>query len=418
MKKILLWGMLLTMTLSVFAQAPKAFKYQAIARDEKGDVIGNKQVGFRFSIRVGSETGKIAYSETWNDVKTNEYGLITLEIGKGKAENGNFASIQWSEGSHFVAVEMDPDNGSKWQPIGTSQLLSVPYALHAITVETVPTDASLSGKGSMADPLKIAAKGVKTEHLADGAVTAPKLASMSATAGQVLKWNGTQWSPDTDLAGGSNWTKSLFGLTYTGGNVGIGSTNVSSTLTLHGGLGNTELRFFNNSAGSLAGDGLSIGINGASPNDAWLINREKGNLRLGTNNKTHLTIDSTGMVYVPGVTILNQLSFNYNYSSAVGLSIKGIYQQVFERIDETPLKIKFPGIDMSKIVILNVEVGWIANGNGNFYPDRYRSLKDGIWYDIAENPYFNNGFEGLMVYAPDKPEYWFMPVRVTYMILH
>jgi hypothetical protein len=124
------------------------------------------------------------------------------------------------------------------------------------------------------------------------------------------------------------------------------------------------------------------------------------------------------MVYVPGVTILNQLSFNYNYSSAVGLSIKGIYQQVFERIDETPLKIKFPGIDMSKIVILNVEVGWIANGNGNFYPDRYRSLKDGIWYDIAENPYFNNGFEGLMVYAPDKPEYWFMPVRVTYMILH
>ncbi len=410
MKKAIILGILFSLTLTVSAQAPKAFKYQAIARNEKGEVIGNKQVSFRFSIHTGSETGKISYSEIWNDEKTNEYGLISLEIGKGKPEVGDLASVRWSEGTHFVTVELDPDNGTKWQLIGTSQLLSVPYALHAITVETVSTDASLSGKGSANDPLKITPKGVKTEHLADGAVTAPKLASMSATNGQVLKWDGLRWGPDTDLA--SNWTKSAFGLSYTGGNVGIGSSNLSSTLTLHGGVGNTELRFYNNSTGVLNNDGLSLGIGGVSPNDAWLMNRENGSLKLATNSIARLTIANDGEVSIPGKANLGLLQV-----ATDGLQIKGIYRAEFPRTDETPLKITFPGVDISDVVILNVEMGWIADGNGHGTPDRYRSLKDGIWYEMVENSWGYNGFRGLLVYAPDKAEYWFLPVRVTYMVI-
>jgi len=412
MKKTIILGILSFLILNVGAQAPKAFKYQAIARNEKGEVIGNKQVSFRFSIRVGSETGKISYSETWNDVKTNEYGLINLEIGNGKPEIGDFATVRWPEGSHFVTVEMDPENGTKWQVIGSSQLLSVPYALHALTVETVTTDGSLSGKGSASEPLKIAPKGVKSEHLADAAVTAPKLSSMSATTGQVLKWNGSQWGPDTDLSGGSNWTKSVFGLSYTGGNVGIGSSNLSSTLTLHGGLGNTEVRFFNNTTGPLLGDGLSLGIGGVTPNDAWLMNRENGSLKLGTNNIGRVTIANNGEVSIPGKANLGLLQVAID-----GLQIKGIYRAEFPRIDETPLKITFPGVDISDVVILNVEMGWIADGNGHGTPDRYRSLKDGIWYEIVENSLSYNGFRGLLVYAPDKAEYWFLPVRVTYLVI-
>ena len=113
------------------AQAPQSFKYQAVARDASGEVLANQQVNFQISILQGSETGTSVYSETHVD-STNQFGLVTLEIGTGTTTD-DFTAIDWGSDTYFIQIEMDASGGTSYTLMGTSQLLSVPYALHAKT---------------------------------------------------------------------------------------------------------------------------------------------------------------------------------------------------------------------------------------------------------------------------------------------
>jgi hypothetical protein len=164
MKKtfILLVSILCTVALS--AQVPPGFNYQAVVRNNSGSLIPNQTVKFRLSILSTSETGTVVYSET-QSVTTNAFGMANLKAGMGTPVSGTFNSIEWGTASHFMKVEIDPDNGSSFAHLGTTQLLAVPYALHAKTVE----------------------------HIPDNSVTNAKIAPMGATSGQVLKWSGTAW---------------------------------------------------------------------------------------------------------------------------------------------------------------------------------------------------------------------------------
>jgi len=120
---------------SVYAQSPQSFKYQAIVRDANGDVLDEQNVSLRISILKTSATGTVIYSETHSEA-TNNFGLINLNIGTGTPVTGDFSTIDWASDSYFIKVEMDPTGGTSYQAMGTSQLLSVPYALHANTAET------------------------------------------------------------------------------------------------------------------------------------------------------------------------------------------------------------------------------------------------------------------------------------------
>lgn len=114
----------------IFGQSPQAFKYQTIARDNTGNIIPNKKVSFQMSILQGSVTGPVSYEET-DTITTNAFGLANLAIGNGKVVSGNIASINWSNGPYYLQIEFDPTGGSSYTLMGTSQLLSVPYALYA-----------------------------------------------------------------------------------------------------------------------------------------------------------------------------------------------------------------------------------------------------------------------------------------------
>ncbi len=114
------------------AQAPEIMKYQAVARDNAGNVIANQLISFRISILLGSSSGTSVFSET-HSVTSNDFGLANLNIGNGTIVSGEFSSIDWSSDLYFLQVEMDESGGSTYQLMGTSQLLSVPYALHAKT---------------------------------------------------------------------------------------------------------------------------------------------------------------------------------------------------------------------------------------------------------------------------------------------
>ncbi|OFX25283.1 MAG: hypothetical protein A2033_07575 [Bacteroidetes bacterium GWA2_31_9] len=117
---------------SAFSQAPQAFKYQALATYSNGNPIANQLVSFRINLLQGSTSGTSVYTET-HAITTNEEGLVNLEIGNGSG-GGNMNTVDWANGPYFIKVEMDTTGGSNYILMGTSQLLSVPYALYSNNV--------------------------------------------------------------------------------------------------------------------------------------------------------------------------------------------------------------------------------------------------------------------------------------------
>jgi hypothetical protein len=130
MKKIysIIAGLL--MTASVFAQAPEKMSYQAVVRDGSNNLVTSSAVGIQVSILQGSSSGTAVYVETQTPT-SNANGLVSLEIGSGTVLSGNFATIDWANGPYFIKTETDPAGGTNYTITGTSQLLSVPFALYA-----------------------------------------------------------------------------------------------------------------------------------------------------------------------------------------------------------------------------------------------------------------------------------------------
>ncbi len=139
MKKLILsFVAIATVSLSSFGQAPEGFKYQAVLRDAGNIILNNQAVGMRMVIQQGSIGGTAVYTETFA-TNTNAYGLVNLEIGTGTTTD-DFTMIDWSNGPYFIETAVDVTSGTSYAVMGTSQLMSVPYALHANTAENVIND--------------------------------------------------------------------------------------------------------------------------------------------------------------------------------------------------------------------------------------------------------------------------------------
>ena len=127
--------------LNTFAQTPEKMSYQAVIRDHNNGILQNAKVNIRIIIRQGTSSGSIAFSEVHNTT-TNKNGLVSLQIGDGKNEDGDFSSIDWSKGPYFIETQWDPENTSDPSITGVTEILSVPYALHAKSAD------SFSGNGN------------------------------------------------------------------------------------------------------------------------------------------------------------------------------------------------------------------------------------------------------------------------------
>jgi hypothetical protein len=133
------------LTASALAQAPQKMSYQAVIRDDNSVLVKSQSVGMRISILQGVNP---VYVET-HATNTNANGLITIEIGNGTVVSGVFASIDWSAGTYSIKTETDPAGGVNYTAIvGTSQLLSVPYALYAKTGENVTGTVAIANGGT------------------------------------------------------------------------------------------------------------------------------------------------------------------------------------------------------------------------------------------------------------------------------
>ncbi len=229
MKKIyfILAGLMLSVL--TYAQAPQRLSYQAVVRDANTELVVDQQVRLRLSILI-SPTATTSLWQEVQTIKTNENGLVSLQLGQVTALPAN---IFLNNGTLYLKTEVDPNGSGTYTISGTSQLLSVPYAMYAKDVQNKDdadanptneiqtlsisgTNLTLSNGGGTVTLPSSGGGGdnwgtqvvVSNASLdGEGTPAAPlKLAQQSASNGQVLKWNGTNWLPATDETGSGGAT--------------------------------------------------------------------------------------------------------------------------------------------------------------------------------------------------------------------
>jgi len=157
MKKITLLSTFcfLLLTLVVKAQTPpNAFNYSAVARNAAGQPIATTTIGIQVTILKTSPTGASQYSEN-HFVNTDAFGLFNLVIGAGAVQSGSMATIDWSNDNYYLKVGMDATGGTNFLTMGTTQLLSVPYAMYAKSAGSVSggTGITITSVSSAGDTL-------------------------------------------------------------------------------------------------------------------------------------------------------------------------------------------------------------------------------------------------------------------------
>lgn len=139
MKRLIILSAAIMYCTLVFAQVPESFSYQVIVRDITNNPVTNQDVSLRISILKGSSSGPVQYSEL-HTTNTGDLGLINLAIGSGTGKTGSIAAIDWGSDIHFLQVEIDDEGGTSFVIMGTTQMLSVPYAIHSKKSESVDYD--------------------------------------------------------------------------------------------------------------------------------------------------------------------------------------------------------------------------------------------------------------------------------------
>lgn len=210
MKKILSIATLFLGMLLTFAQAPEKMSYQAVIRNATGQLLANQSVAVKVSVLQTSATGTVVYSERLTGT-TNVNGLLSMEIGGGTIISGTFSTINWSSGNYYLKTETDPAGGTNYSIAGTSQLLSVPYAMYAKS----------SGSGGFTLPYA----GVSSTDN----VIPFKITNSSGTLNQAALFENTNATNSAPAVSGINNSTGSFGVgvfgranTNTNGNVSSG----------------------------------------------------------------------------------------------------------------------------------------------------------------------------------------------------
>ncbi len=295
MKKLYLFGALTLFVTIAFAQTPQGMNYQAVARNAAGVILSNQNIGVRITITNGN-AGTTLYQETQTPT-TNQFGLFMLNVGNGAVVSGIFATIPWETTTPWLQVEMDATGGTSYILMGSSQLLSVPYALHAekAATSTIATNMALN-------------------DLTDVNSTTP-------TNGQVLKYNGSLWTPTVD--NNTNYTPGT-GINIAGNvisNTGDLNANddITNTTTAAGDLGGT---YPNPSVNAFRG----VSVSATAPTSGQVLKYNGTQWNPAADNNTTYSqgtgINIAGSIISNTITALGNLS-NVNTTGATsGLVLK------------------------------------------------------------------------------------------------
>ena len=216
----------LLLTISSFAQSPEKMSYQAVIRNAANALVTNQQVGMQISILQGSTA---VYEETQTPT-SNTNGLVTLEIGTGTIVSGTFSSIDWSADTYFIKIETDPAGGTNYTITGTSQLLSVPFALYAKTSSDAGAVAANTAKVGYTEAL-VSANTDVTANTAKVGYTEALVSANTDVAANTLKVGVTTHAIGDTYGGG------IVFFVYDGGQHGLiaATTDQSASIRWYGG---------------------------------------------------------------------------------------------------------------------------------------------------------------------------------------
>lgn len=271
MKKIITLLAVALFATTVSAQAPQKMSYQAVIRNASNVLVANANIRMRISVLQGTATGTSVYIET-QTATTNVNGLATLEIGNGTVVSGTFASIAWGTNAYFIKTETDPTGGTNYTIVGTSQFLSVPYALFASnsgssTNNWTATGSNIAnnnignvgiGTGATIPSSKLTVKQDNIGFTQEDTSGASKIGFYTNAAGAWL-----QTHSNTDLSFATNDGATQMTLQKATGNLGIGVTAPIEKLEVAGKTKTTNLQVTN---GAGVGKVLTSDVSG---NASW-----------------------------------------------------------------------------------------------------------------------------------------------------
>ena len=306
MKKQIVY-MVLLFSMSLFAQAPQSFNYQSVIKDSGGNILSNQNVGVQFIIHQTAATGSAVYTETWN-VSTNAYGVLNTRIGQGTTTD-DFSIINWGAGPYFLEVLVDTSGGTNYVSIGTSQLMSTPYALHAeYATNDAVNDADADATNEL-QSLSTTSNGInRTLSITDSNDTTISIADNDNDATNEIQdltksFNGTNRT--LNITGGTGTTFSI------ADNDNDSSNEIQNLSSITGGTNRSIV---------ITGGGNATVINVAD-NDNQAVN-EIQNLNLNLNNQSLNLTKVSGSVSlanigVKGATAFSGTGYTINANTAV-----------------------------------------------------------------------------------------------------
>lgn len=400
--------LLFSQTGIMLAQAPFAFNFQAVIRDSEGNILADQEANLRITILKGEENGAEVFSEV-HPVISSGLGVVNLKIGAGDEQTADFGLIEWSEDIYFLKVEIDSGNTGIFQELGTSQLLSVPYALFAQKAANQDEDWLIENSylQTMADRDVAIGLDSPQEKLHVGGNL--KIEDTLKFKGLEIPENGyynpgqlvigpndiqigfAKNSFGNILIGNSQYGKTVFDLNLTGsGNIGIGTDvfNQSTTayqnvcLGLYSGY-NLSTGGNNVFIGSSAGEHISIGYNNVC------LGYLSGN---GRNGGTNVFIGNrAGYAWNGGgsdnIIIGNYAGFCYNSSNSGNIFLgknSGYEVDTDDNIFIGPLNTG-RGSSGSRNIFIGYETGYLYQGSNTLLIDNKADIESTFIKGDMEN---------------------------------
>lgn len=143
---------LLISSVVIAQQVPQGMKYQAVARNLKGEIMANEKISLRISLNSMKKGTSFSHYSERHTLVTNEVGLFTLVIGEGKGESIKFSEIPWSTEDIWMQVSIAEKGKSGFTDISYSKLMTVPYAFHAGTASRLSGSNLIENKTGTDNP--------------------------------------------------------------------------------------------------------------------------------------------------------------------------------------------------------------------------------------------------------------------------
>ena len=365
MKRILTITFLL-ITFSSFAQTPQAINYQGIARDGSGNPLMTQLLGMELTIHSGSPVGAIVYQETFSPT-TNQFGLYTVKMGMGTPVSGTFSAISWGTNTYYLEIGMDITGGNAYVSAGTSQLISVPYALYAETSgSSIPGPTGAVGATGLTGA--IGATGSIGVTGATGSVGATGSNGITGATGLTGATGSIGATGITGAVGATGLTGATGSIGLTGATGSIGLTGATGSVGATGSIGVTGLT----GATGLTGVTGAVGATGVAGNNG--TNGSTGATgATGTSGTNGTNGISESWEFPDGIINITPLTYNYVFgTSSLSYTVpagKNLYVLNYYAVNGADFEINSivcPGVSLNPFIAgAGSIISGIAGSGGN-----------------------------------------------------